>query len=402
MKSLISPKPPLRVALLIETTRSYGRDLVLGIAKYIRIHGPWAIEFEEGDHLETVPEWFKRWKGDGVIARVKTPAIAQAIARKKIPAVDLYGCLPKVGLPVIRSDDSAVGRMAAQHLMDRGFRQFAFCGCHGADWSDRRRKGFEQAVSREGFPCHVFPPPDLLPPPLSGEYKENLIHYERQRADWLESLPKPVGLMAYSDACGRHVLACCKSIGLAVPDDVAVVGVDKDEVLSELSELALSSVILNTEMIGFEAARLLDQMMSGKPVPAGEIQILPKGVSVRHSSDVLAIEDRQIARALGVIREHACAGLDVPALLRAVPLSRSSLERRFNELLGRSPNAEILRVKLERSKQLLMDSDLPLNVIAEKAGFESQEYLSRIFKKKFGVPPGLFRSQSQLAKEVKP
>ena len=401
MKPPIRPPQPPRVALLIETSRSYGRDLLLGIAKYVRIHGPWAIEFQEGDPSETVPEWFARWKGDGVIARIKTPALAQAIKRKKIQVVDLYGGLSELQFPTIRSDELAVGRMAAQHLMDRGFRQFAFCGYAGTDWSDRRRNGFEQTVIREGFPCHVFQNPTPPTGYTSAEYEEHGIHYERQLTEWLAELPKPTGLMVCNDGRGRQVLTCCRAIGLAIPDDMAVVGVDKDEVLCELSELALSSVILNTEQIGFEAARLLDQMMSGKPAPAGEIVILPKGVSVRRSSDVLAIEDRQVARALGVIREHACAGLDVPALLRAVPLSRSSLERRFNELLGRSPNAEILRVKLERARQLLMDSDLPLNVIAEKAGFESQEYLSRIFKKKFSLTPGQFRATSQPASETK-
>ena len=398
---ITSSPPPLRVALLIETSRSYGRDLLLGIAKYVRIHGPWAIEFQEGDPSETVPEWFARWKGDGVIARIKTPALAQAITKKKIQVVDLYGGLPALQFPTIRSDEFAVGRMAAQHLMDRGFRQFAFCGYAGTDWSDRRRNGFEQTVSREGFPCHVFQNPV---PPIgytSAEYEEHGIHYERQLTEWLASLPKPIGLMVCNDGRGRQVLTCCRSIGLAIPDEMAVVGVDKDEVLCELSELALSSVILNTEQIGFEAARLLDQMMSGKPAPAGEIVILPKGVSVRRSSDVLAIEDRQIARALGVIREHACAGLDVPTLLRAVPFSRSSLERRFKELLGHSPKAEILRIKLERARRLLLDSNLPMNVIAEKSGFASQEYLCRIFKSKFDMTPTAFRSKSQSKIESK-
>ena len=192
---ITSSPPPLRVALLIETSRSYGRDLLLGIAKYVRIHGPWAIEFQEGDPSETVPEWFARWKGDGVIARIKTPALAQAITKKKIQVVDLYGGLPALQFPTIRSDEFAVGRMAAQHLMDRGFRQFAFCGYAGTDWSDRRRNGFEQTVSREGFPCHVFQNPV---PPIgytSAEYEEHGIHYERQLTEWLASLPKPIGLM---------------------------------------------------------------------------------------------------------------------------------------------------------------------------------------------------------------
>jgi LacI family transcriptional regulator len=181
---------------------------------------------------------------------------------------------------------------------------------------------------------------------------------------------------------------------LIVPDDIAVIGVDNDEVLCELSDLPISSVILNTERIGFQGAALLDKLMAGGRPLTQLITVEPKGIATRRSTEVLAIEDRHIATALRVIREHACEGLNVSSLLKAVPLSRSSLERRFVQLLGRSPNGEILRVKLERTKQLLMDSDLSLMLVAEKAGFKSQEYMSRVFKKKFNVTPGQFRTQS--------
>jgi LacI family transcriptional regulator len=394
MKALLNRTQPRRVALLIETSRSYGRDLLVGIAKFVRIYGPWSIEFESGDPCETVPEWFGRWTGDGVIARVKTSAVAKAIAWKKVPTVDLYGGLPNLQMPTMRSDELAVGRMAAEHLMERGFRQFAFCGYNGTDWSDRRRTGFEQAISKKGFPCQTFQNPIPRADRTTAEYEEHGSKYEQQLNRWLESLTKPIGLMACNDSRGRQVLTCCRALGLIVPDEVAVIGVDKDEVLCELSDLPLSSVILNTERIGFEAAALLERMMKGEELPQTEIAIEPKGIATRRSTEVLAMEDRSIATALAVIREHACEGLDVSALLKAVPLSRSSLERRFVRLLGRSPNAEILRVKLNRTKQLLMDSDLPLIVIAEKAGFESQEYMSRVFKKKLGMTPGQFRSQS--------
>ena len=396
MKALLKKARPRRVALLIETSRSYGRDLLLGIAKYVRIHGPWSIEFEEGDPCEAIPDWFARWTGDGVIARVKTPALARAIIRKGVPAVDLYGGLPKLKMSTMRSDEFAVGRMAAEHLIERGFRQFAFCGYNGTDWSDRRRIGFEQAIAAKGFPCQIFQNPLPRAVRSTAEYEEHGEKYEQQLNRWLESLPKPIGLMVCNDSRGRQVLNCCRALNVNIPDDIAVIGVDRDEVLCELSDLPLTSVILNTEQIGFEAAALLDLMMKGKPAPANEIVINPKGVATKRSTDVLAIEDRHIAKALKIIREHACEGLDIKTLLSEVPLSRRIMERRFTQILGRSPNSEIVRVKLERCKQLLMDSDLPLVEISEKAGFESQEYMSRIFKKKLGVTPGQFRSEFHL------
>jgi len=382
------------VALLIESSRSYGRDLLVGIAKHVRIYGPWSIEFQEGDACETVPDWFGRWTGDGVIARIKTPAFAEAVARKKVPTVDLYGGLANLKIPTIRSDELAVGRLAAEHLLERGFRQFAFCGYNGTDWSDRRQVGFEQCIAQAGYPCQTFHNPLNRFPKQAVEYEEHGVKYEEQLTRWLQALPKPIGLMACNDSRARQILNCCRGIKVIVPDEVAVVGVDKDEVLCELSDIPISSVILNTEQIGFQAAALLGRMMAGEQPPQTAIVIPPKGIATRRSTDVLAIEDKHIATALGIIREHSCEGLNVPALLKLVPLSRSALERRFVSLVGRSPKAEILRVRLERVKQLLLDSDLPLKLISEKTGFENQEYLSRIFKKKVGMTPGRFRDRS--------
>src|ERR1700761_5213775 len=173
MKSPLKKNRLPRVALLIETSGSYGRDLLLGVAQYVHVHGPWSIEFEQGDPSETVPDWFARWTGDGVIARVKSPAIARAIARKKVVAVDLYGGLPDMEIPCIRSDELAVGRMAAEHLIKRGFRQFAFCGYNGTGWSDRRRIGFEQAVAKSNFPCEIFQNPLPRVERLKTEYEEH-------------------------------------------------------------------------------------------------------------------------------------------------------------------------------------------------------------------------------------
>ena len=395
MKRTFKPARIRRVALLIETSRSYGRDLLVGIAKFVRVHGPWSIDFEEGDPCGDVPPWFHRWEGDGVIARVKNRALAAAIQRKEVPAVDLFGGLPDLKMPTLRSDELAVGRLAAQHLLERGFRQFAFCGYNGTEWSDRRRDGFEAAIAGAGFPCQVFQNPHPTSHNPAGEYEEHGPKYEQQMIRWLAALPKPVGLMACNDSRARQVLNGCRSIQLGVPDEIAVVGVDKDEVLCELSDIPLSSVILNTEKIGFESAVMLDRMMAGEQAPSAAVLVAPKGLATKRSTEVLAIEDPHVAAALRLIRDHACEGFDVPALLRTVPLSRSSLERRFRQLLGRSPNAEILRIKLGRAQQLLMDSDLPLAGIAEKAGFANQEYLSRMFKKKVGATPGQFRARAR-------
>jgi LacI family transcriptional regulator len=391
MKKTTGNKPTPRVALLIESSRSYGRELLMGIAKYVRIHGPWSIEFEEGDPGEHFPKWFGRWKWDGIIARVSTPAMAEEVRRTGVPVVDLSGSLPEARFPRIRSDESTVGRLAAEHLLERGFKNFAFCGFNGTDWSDLRRASFERRVSAAGFTCQAFENPGPLSSFSTSDYEEHGERHERELMAWLQSLPKPCGLMACNDARGRQVLNCCRELGLAVPDEVAVIGVDKDEIFCELSDLPLSSVILNTQQIGFEAAALLARLMAGGSAGPSSILVKPMGVMARQSTDVLAIDDRHIAAALKRIREQACDGLDVDSILKVVPLSRSVLERRFSQILGISPKAEILRVRLERVCRLLAESDLPLAEVAQKAGFEHPEYMSRLFKKKMGITPGEFR-----------
>lgn len=386
------------MALLIESSRSYGRELLTGIAKYVRIHGPWSIEFEEGDPAEHFPKWFDRWKWDGIIARISTHAIAEEIRKTHVPVVDLSGNLPEFHFPQIRSDEQAVGRLAAEHLLERGFKNFAFCGFNGVDWSDFRRINFEHRVAEAGFSCNVFEYAGSMQHLSTSDYEEHGEHHERELMAWLQSLPKPCGLMACNDARGRQVLNCCREIDVAVPDELAVIGVDKDEVFCDLSPIPLSSVILNTQQIGFEAAALLSRMMVGVGIETANILVPPLGVKARQSTDILAIDDRYIAAALKHIREHACDGLDVGSLLKVVPLSRSVLERRFSQLLGKSPKAEILRVQLDRVCRLLSESDLPLAEVAEKAGFEHPEYMSRIFKKKLGITPGEFRKQAGAAR----
>jgi LacI family transcriptional regulator len=388
----------LRVALLIESSRGYGRELLVGIAKYLRIHGPWSIEFEEGDPGERLPQWIDRWQWDGIIARVKTPAVARSLHRLGVPVVDLYGSPHGFGFPSIRSDEVLIGRMAAEHLLDRGFRRFAYCGYNGTWWSDLRRLGFEKRVTEAGFPCQSFGNPLPLRPVTTPEYEEHGARHEEELQRWLASLPMPVGLMACNDSRGRQVLNGCREARLAVPDDVAVIGVDRDEILCELSDVPLSSVILNAQQIGYEAASLLQRMMSGEvDVGSESILVQPLGLATRRSTDVLAIEDRPTAAALRLIREHACEGINVPFLAKAVGVSRRSLERRMAQVLGRPPNAEILRVRLEHVCRLLTESGLPLSQVAAKAGFENAEYLARLFKKRFGMTLGEFRKVTAVA-----
>ncbi len=383
-----------KVALLIESSRAYGRGLLQGIARYVRAHGPWSVFFQERRASDPPPEWLEGWRGDGVIARVEDYELAGMIAKLGVPAVDLRGLLGDLPMPVLETDDEDVVDLAVDHLLERGFRHFAFCGFDGANYSDKRSAFFVRRLAEEDLPCHVYVPPERLESTASFKQEQLGLRHEEDVARWIEGLPKPVAVLACNDIRGQQVLNVCRQHGIDVPDQVAVLGVDNDEVLCELSDPPLSSVIPNTERIGYEAAECLAKMMAGGPRPASTIYVPPLGVATRRSTEVLAIEDRHIAAAVRFIRDHASEGINVSDILSAVPLSRSVLERRFVAFLGRGPKAEILRVQIERAKELLKVTDFPLNVLAEKSGFRHTEYLSVIFKKKTGMTPGQYRAQA--------
>jgi len=374
------------VAVLIETSNAYARGLLQGVVHYIREHRPWSFHLMEQGRGDDPPAWLAGWKGDGIIARIETPRIARAVVRTGLPAVDLSAARLVPTLPWVETDDEAIARLAADHLLERGFKRFAFCGDARFNWSMWRQKHFEARLAVAGYRCEVFRPR------VAGG---NLTSEGREVTDWLEALPKPIGLMACYDIRGQQVLAACRSVGIAVPDDVAVVGVDNDTLLCELASPPLSSVIPNAHRAGYEAAALLDRLMKGERVPAAAHLIAPIGIAERQSTDVLAVDDREVAAAVRFIREHACEGIDVNDLLRVVRLSRRVFEQRFQRLLGRTPREEILDVRLRRVKQLLGETDLPLYVVAERTGFEHVEYLSVVFKRETGRTPSAWRKEAR-------
>ena len=380
-----------RVALLIESSRAFGRATLLGVARYVREHGPWSISFQEHSLCDDIPEWFEHWDGQGIIARMESGAVDRFVKRMVVPTVSLRQVPSAPEMPCVLIDHSAATRLAFEHFQERGFHHFAFCGFDGADYSDARRDGFLEHVTAAGFRCHVFGGTPLPGNLNTVKYEEEGLKDGERVARWIKELPKPIGLMACNDMRGQQVLNACRGVGVAVPDEVAVIGVDNDEVLCDLSDPPLSSVVPNAERIGYEAAAMLDGLMAGKKACGQQVYVKPEEIVTRRSTEVLAIEDRQIAAAERFIREHACEGIDVSDVLRAVPLSRSTLERRYAAILGYSPKHEILRVRLNRAKQLLAETDFPIATIAEKIGLEHTEYLSVIFKKKVGVTPARFR-----------
>jgi len=375
-----------KVALLIETSNGYARELLHGVKGWQREHGDWALRFSEQGRGTGVPGWLRAWEGDGIIARVENQRIAAALRATGLPVVDVSAALETTPFPRVSTDSEAATLLAAEHLRERGFRHFAYCGDARFLWSVRRGSFFEKQIQAFGGTCAIFPDRKRASRATAAEAEVAAI------GRWLKDLPKPVGVLACYDIRGQQVLEACKWVGLSVPLDVGVVGVHNDELLCELCDPPLTSVIPNARRAGYEAAALLARKMAGKKVAAETQQVAPLGVAARQSTDVVAVTDGPVAAAARYIREHATQGIGVEDVLRAVPMSRTLLERRFQRMLGRTPGAHILKVRIEHVKTLLATTGLSVGAIAERAGFPHAEYLSVAFRRETGFTPTAYRA----------
>ncbi|MEO7796995.1 MAG: DNA-binding transcriptional regulator [Opitutaceae bacterium] len=374
--------PRRKVALLIETSNAYARELLHGVRGWVREQRSWNIRLSEGGRGAGVPAWLPEWAGHGIIARVTSTRMAAALRSTGLPVVDVAAALAKPVFPRVATDSAAATQLAADHLRERGFRHFAYCGDKRFWWSEQRQDFFVAQTRAAGGICAVFPPAKVRAG--SDSELESL-------ARWLQALPKPVGVLACYDVRGQQVLEACALADLSVPDEVAVIGVHNDELLCDLCEPPLTSVIPNARRAGYEAASLLSRLMEGEQVPLEIRLIEPVGVARRQSTDVVAVSDPKVSAAVRYIRAHAVEGIDVGDVLAAVPMSRTLLERKFKRLLGHTPHEHIQRTKLSRVRAMLVETDLPVALIAERAGFDHTEYLSVAFRRETGLTPSAYR-----------
>lgn len=406
-----------KVVLLLYPQAGYDRALLRGVIHYAHLHGPWIFHLageiqgvplpineavdsrEERVWLEHDPAArsgirfpdLKKLGATGVIGRLQTPAIVKRVCKSGLPTVALDLSLPQsapgsllAGVSEVRPDSERAGRMAAEHYLERGFQHFAFCGYAGRWWSDRRREGFCQRLEEACFSCHVYQPPTVKRQKL---WNSEFTTLKR----WLESLPKPIGILACNDMRGRQVLEACMLAEIPVPDQVAVLGVDNDEILCAMADPPLSSIALDGERAGYRAAELLDDLMRNRDRPRETILAEPLRVVSRRSTDVIAVEDACVAVALQFIRDNAREAIGVNDVVAQTKSSRRSLEIRFQSLLGRTIRQEIQRARLFLVRQFLLDTDLPAWRIAEVTGFNSLHYLCRVFHREFGIPLAEYR-----------
>ncbi len=328
---------------------------------------------------------------DGVIAYVE-PWYQQALVDLRIPVVDVSNWLEERPFPRVIPDDAAIGRMAAAYLLDLGLKQFGIVGPMKASFSIVRCRTFMEAIQKRGFPAEAFRgenvairPQTVVPHGIGAPL-----------AEWLLQMPKPAGIFATNDDAAAYVLEATRHLGIRVPEELCVLGVDNDELISKFTHPALSSIQVSAHKIGFEAARLLDNLMNGQPQPSDPILLPPASVVARQSTNLLTIDDPEVLAAVRFIRENIHRRLTVAHLLEVIPLNRRYLERKFKRHLGRSPLQEIQRVRLETARALLSDTDLSMPSVAKASGYHNQERLSTVFHRATGVTPTAYRRSFRL------
>ncbi|MGO8688759.1 MAG: substrate-binding domain-containing protein [Thermoguttaceae bacterium] len=379
-----------RIALFMGQDVGFCRDVIRGIRAYAIDKPEWV--FQNGPPESSVVQAFRQWKPHGIIAQLLTAELAGEVLKLRKPVVDTSCSVPRLRAPVVDVDHEAVGRLAAEHFLERGHRHFGFFGSDWAHYSKLREASFRRRLAQAGHTVSACYVEYLLRLPALMESKRAAARVRR----WLEGLPKPVAILAANDIPARELADACRRFALRVPDDVALLGVDNDDLECGLTSPPLSSVATPARRIGYEAAKLLDELMAGKPAPRQGVFLPPIGVVTRASTDALAIPDAAVVAALNFIRSRAADDIRVDEVAAEAAAGRRMLEYKFRHLVGHTILEEIRRVRLQRVKQLLSDTDLPMPAIARRAGFSTPQRMSVVFRQATGLTPSAYRQQTQV------
>ncbi|PIF32494.1 AraC family transcriptional regulator [Flavobacterium sp. 9] len=382
-----------KVLLLVNFSEEYGRGLLNGIAKYSRLFGPFnfcRIPIVSGNkkELKNAISWAKTWGANGIIAQIENEQVFEKLLSLDIPIIAQDTNERFIGIPNITGLYKETGQMAASYFIEKGFKNFGFYGFDNIVWSRERCEGFCEKVEEFNFNVHIYQHQKEETPPL-WSYKES------QLADWLKALPKPIAIMTCDDNQGQHVTEACKAVGINVPEQVSVLGVDNDLSICNLSDPPLSSISLNTEKAGFETAQLLSKMMANKDGIYNDIQVEHLQIITRRSTDFLAVNDKEISKALHFIYYNYKERISVDDVVNATALSRRVLEKRFQLVLKRSILDEINTLRIKQVKQLLIETELSITEISDVCGYTDIKNLSRYFSRHEGVNPLEFRKLKQ-------
>ncbi len=371
----------IRVALYYPMRLGLWQNVIRGVFQYARPAKPWVFSMAVNED----PKLLLKWKPDAIIGQIETPKAVEALNALTIPIIDTSNSYQRLNFPRVRFDDHAIGKRAGEYLLERGFENLAFVGTDDVAFEADRRIGFEQAIISAG--ANLVEAPTMI---RSRSRPDDLGPVGRAMESWLFGVPKPLAILAAVDPLAMRLSEACRNANLRVPEDVALLGVNNDELICNLASPPLSSVQLMATQLGYEAAALLDEWLTTDRAPKGKV-LEGADVFTRQSTDIYATQDKILNAALRYIRDNATLRISVADMVTALDVSRSSLERRFKTLLNRSPLDEIRRVRLGHAKRMLVESNLTMPEIAELSGFRDGKHFSTVFRQFEERTPTEFR-----------
>ena len=381
------------ITLMFNANKVYDRQVIEGIGHYLQTSNVnWDIYLEEDfrTRLESIGEW----AGDGIIADFDDIQVQQALANIEVPVIAVGGSYQArdkyPDTPYVATDNYEVVKAAYSHLKQKGLQRFAFYSIPADEnhrWAEERESAIKELTNRDGYGCQIYHGQQTSPD--TWQYSMNRL------ADWIQSLPKPIGIIAVTDSRARHLLQACDHIGVAVPDKISIIGIDNDDIARYLSRISLSSVTQGCFQMGYKAAKLLHRSLDGAPVKNTYIKIPPNGVEERQSSDYKSLNDPHVIQAMQFIRQNAARGIKVDQVTDYVGISRSNLEQRFVSERGHSIHTEIHNEKLTRACKMLEETDIATKQVAASCGYPSLQYMYAIFKKHFNQTPTSYRESKQ-------
>ena len=375
------------ILLLIESSTPYGRRLLKGISLYVREHDQWTLHLEDRGLYSIPAQLLQGWKGDGIITRTSSKQIRKILDHCKCPNVELLSTGPNVTIEV-RGDDQKAMELCFDHYTKKNISFIGFYAFGNCWWIKRRHNTFLAIAQERDVTTSCFVDVSARKVDLQPEWEER---YQKPLERWLKSLPYRTGVIVVNDAQAMRVINTCRLLGINIPEQIAVLGIDNDEQLCNLMTPPISSLDQNVEMIGYKAAELLDLKINQKKLPPLPLVIPPKEIIERRSTEISAIDDPDIVAAIHYISEFATQGITVDEVANHVGLSHSTLCRLFKKTLQRSPKEEIIRVKINHALFLLLNSNINIQAIARRCGYKTVEHFTAVFKLHTGTTPAAFR-----------
>lgn len=378
-----------RIAVLVDTSSGWGRRLIGGISNYVKKHSAWDIWIEQRGQGESL-RLPRDWRGDAVIARVSSRQMAEHLLRRQIPVVNVSSIrTSNHHFATVVVDEDELATMAVEHFRDRGLPQIGYLGLPGESYSLARKTAIEKACEEAALPFLNYTEDK------SNGSKKSWSRQQQAMQSWIKRLPKPIGILTWDVTTGLNLIRAAVAGGHQVPEEVAILSGDDDDLLCEMSEPMLSGIVNPSQQIGYQAASLVASCLDGANAKDLQMRLKPTGIALRGSTDVLAINDADVALAIRFIRANADKPIQVSDVAELVAISRRALERRFHRVFNRTIGDEIVRVHLERAKYLLAETDLPVSKVADASGYGSPEYFSSVFRKSTGRSALRYRMQCQ-------